>query len=136
MATSAEDIESRLGEDVDAWSVFLCISRHLRLGKPVEDTDVYIGRTNSLPPWRTDPYAVGMVVDGFLSFGEAKIICDWARQSRSGARQLAQALLAVCHQVDVYRPVVDVNVLLGLQNVPYKVIMDKGMLHLSRSPSR
>jgi hypothetical protein len=136
MEVSPEEIEARINMESDAWSVFLCISRHNRAGKPVEDTDVYIGRSNSLPPRRTDPYSVGMIVDGFLSFGEAKIICDWARKSRSGARQLAQALLALCHQVDVYRPMVDINVLLGLKNVPYRVIMDKGIVHLSRSPSR
>lgn len=116
-----------------AWSVFLCISRHQRAENRFEDTDVYIGPTNSLPTHNKQPYCVGMIVDGFLSFGEAKIICDWARGGRHGARQLAHALLAVCHQVKVYRPTVDVNVLLGLQNVPYRVFMDKDIIHCTPS---
>ena len=114
--------------------MFVCISRHLKSGVAVEDTDVFIGPTGTLPTHRVAPYSIGMIVDGFLSFKEAKIICDWAHKNRSGARQLAHAFLAVCQHIEAYRPVVDINVLLGLQNMPYRVTLDRGIIHLSPSP--
>lgn len=128
--------QTRLDAVDGPFSLFLCVS-HGKLsgddGKRVhaEESTLWIGPRNTLPHCPSLPFYIGVVVDGFLSFEEAMVMCRYVKQGRSGTREFASAAIKMCERMEVYKCTADFNVLLGLMTSSYRVQLIDGRIHLA-----